>query len=768
MDDQSLPGIGAPLARMEDPRLLTGGGLYTDDRTLPNQAHGVVVRSTIAHGHLKGIDTAAARDMPGVLAIVTGVDLKAAGYGTLLCAVGLKNQDGSDLIKPPRPALPTDRVRHVGEPVAMVVAETPAQAKDAAELVDLDIEPLPAVTDPWQAVAPGAPVLHDEAPGNVCLDYRDGDRAAVDRAFETAAHVTRMRIENNRVVVMPLEPRAAIADYDTASDSYTFYTGCQGVFGLQNGLAKAILKVDPDKVRVLAGDVGGSFGMKAPPYPEYVALLHAAKTLGRPVRWTDERSDSFVSDQHGRASSYDCAIALDKEGNFLAVRVDGVGDVGSALASVGPMPPSGNVFKNLPSLYKTPAIDVHVRCAFTNTTPVSAYRGAGRPEANYIMERLVDAAAREHGFDRIALRRRNLLSADQMPYKTPSGQTYDSGDFAAVLDKAVAMADLPGFAARKADSEKRGLRRGLGVACYLEVTAGGGSEQGGVRFDDDGGATIITGTLNYGQGHLTPFAQVLADRLGLPVEKIRLLQGDSRELKAGGGTGGSRSAMASGGAIVEVAAKVLEQGKTIAASYLEVAPEDIEIDGATYVVAGTDRRISLREVAARTLDDEENRHGLDATVIHSVSPSAFPNGAHVCEVEVDPATGHVAVVRYVVCDDFGTLLNPPIVEGQVHGGIAQGIGQALMESVRYDSEGQLVSGSLMDYAIPHAEDLPDMAFASHPVPATTNPLGVKGCGEAGCTGAMPAVMNALVDALDITDLQMPATPETVWRALHRR
>jgi carbon-monoxide dehydrogenase large subunit len=769
MDDQSLPGIGARLTRMDDARLLTGGGLYTDDRVLANQAYGVVVRSPVAHGHLTGIDVAAAKAAPGVLAVVTGRDLQAAGYGTLLCAVGLKNQDGSDLIKPPRPALPTDRVRFAGEAVAMVVAETLAQAQDAAELVAPDIEPLPAVTDPWDAVQPGAPLLHDQAPNNVCLNFRDGDRAAVDKAFAAAAHVTRMRIENNRVVVMALEPRAAIADYDAASDSYTFYTGCQGVFGMQNGLARAILKVDPDKVRVLAGDVGGSFGMKAPPYPEYVALLCAAKTLRRPVRWTDARTDSFVSDQHGRASSYDCAIALDAEGNFLAVRVEGVGNVGAALASVGPMPASGNVFKNLPSLYKTPAIDVHMRCVFTNTTPVSAYRGAGRPEANYIMERLVDAAAREHGFDRIALRRRNLLAREQMPYKAPSGQTYDSGDFAAVLDKAVALADLPGFAARKAESEKRGLRRGLGVACYLEVTAGGGSEHGGVRFDDDGGVTIVTGTLNYGQGHLTPFAQVLADRLGLPVQKIRLLQGDSRELRAGGGTGGSRSAMASGGAIVEAAMQVLEQGKSIAASYLEVAPEDVEIDGATYVVAGTDRRLSLREVAARVLEDAENRHGLDATVIHQVSPSAFPNGAHICEVEVDPATGQVAVVRYVVCDDFGTLLNPPIVEGQVHGGIAQGIGQALMESVRYDADGQLLSGSLMDYAIPRAYDVPAMTFASHPVPATTNPLGVKGCGEAGCTGAMPAVINGIVDALaadGVSDIQMPATPEAVWRALN--
>jgi carbon-monoxide dehydrogenase large subunit len=765
-------GIGAPVKRLDDERLLTGAGRFTDDLVLPGQAYAAVVRSPVAHGRLGDVRTAAAQAAPGVLAVVTGADLAAAGYGGLPCGLGLQSQDGTPLIKPPRPALPVDRVRYVGEAIALVVAESPTQARDAAELVEPQIEPLPAAVDLRAAAAEGAPRIHDQAPGNVCLDWRGGDAAAVEAAFRTAAHVTRLSIVNNRVVVMPLEPRAAVAEYDAGSGRYTLHTGCQGVFGMQQGLAKAILKVEPGKVRVLTGDVGGSFGMKAPPYPEYVALLHAARQLGRPVRWCDERVESFLSDQHGRGSLYDCALALDKEGNFLAVRVDGLGDMGAYLASVGPMVPSANIHKNLPTLYRTPAIDVRVRCVFTNTTPVSAYRGAGRPEANYIMERLVDAAARQHGFDRIELRRRNLLRPGDLPYAAPSGQVYDSGDFAAVLDKALGLHDMAGFAARRRAARAAGRRRGLGIACYLEVTAGSGKEHGGIRFDADGGVTIVTGTLNYGQGHATAFAQVLSDRLGIPLRDIRLQQGDSDQLAAGGGTGGSRSAMASGGAILQAAEQVMENGRRLAAHWLECAIEDVEIAGTDFVVAGTDRRLSLKQVAARTRQGadlpEELRHGLEATVIHDVSPSAFPNGVHICEVEVEPETGAATVDRYTAVDDFGTLINPMLVEGQVHGGIAQGLGQALLERAVHDADGQLVSGSLMDYALPRAADLPSIRFASHPVPATTNPLGVKGCGEAGCTGAMPAIVNALIDALaedGVTDIDMPATPEAVWRAL---
>ena len=763
-------GVGQPVPRNEDPTLLTGRGRYTDDVNRDGQAYGVFVRSSVAHGVLNGIDASDALEMPGVLAVYTGADL--AAYGPIRCAAPLKNADGSEMRNPLRPSFPTDKVRFVGDPVALVVAETAAQARDAAEAVMLDIDPLPAVTDARAGAADGAPQLYDGTPNNVVLDYRYGDREAVARAFAAAAHVTRLTIRNNRVVVSALEPRAAIAEYDPADDRWTIRLGSQGAFGLRNLLADDILKVDRARVRVLTGNVGGSFGMKAFVYPEYAPLLHAARALGRPVKWTSDRSESFLADQAGRDHDMTAELALDADGRFLAVRIDGYGNMGAYVGQVSPVAATLNIVKNVTSVYRVSALEVSSKCVFTNTSPVSAYRGAGRPESNYYMERLVDTAARETGIDRIELRRRNHIPADAIPYDACSGLTYDSGDFTALMEQAVRFADWDGFAARKAESRARGKLRGLGLGDYLEVTAPPANEMGGIRFEDDGTVTVITGTLDYGQGHWTAFAQVLHSRIGVPFEKIRLLQGDSDELIAGGGTGGSKSIMASGAAIVEAGDKVIEAGRQIAGHLLEAAVPDIEFRAGRFSIAGTDRSIGIMEIAEKLRAGVELPadvpHTLDVQHVHKASPSAFPNGCHVAEVEIDPDTGVVDVVRYHMVNDFGTVVNPLLVEGQSHGGIVQGIGQALMEHCVYDQDGQVLTGSYMDYAVPRAGDVPMFAFETHSVPATTNPLGAKGCGEAGCAGSLTSVMNAVVDALSefgIKHIDMPATPERVWRAI---
>src|SRR5437764_663767 len=545
-DDTALAltkfGVGQPVSRMEDPTLLRGQGRYTDDQNLPGQAYAVMVRSKIAHGILKGIDSKAAAAMPGVLAILAYADIAAAGFGPMKCGLNIPQRDGSPMKTPPRHSLAKDRVRYVGEAVACVVAGTAVQAKDAAEAVELDIEELPAVTTPAQALTAGAPQLHDEAPGNLALDFHYGDAEAVKKAFAEAAHVTRLDINSNRIVVNPMEPRSAIGAFEDGR--WVLRVGCQGVMGLRGGLAKDVLNTTPDKVRVLTGNVGGSFGMKSQVYPEYGPLLLAAKTLGRPVKWTDERSESFLSDHHGRDHQRVAELALDKDGRFLAVRLSGTGNAGAYIYP--PMPATTNAVKNVIDVYKTPAMEVNSKVVFTNTTPVGAYRGAGRPEGNYYMERLIDTAAAELGVDRLALRRRNHISPDAMPYKAPSGMSYDSGEFTSLLDRAVAVADWDGFEGRKRESDSRGRLRGRGIASYLEVTAPPSKEMGGIRFDADGGVTMITGTLDYGQGHAAPFAQVLSERLGIPFERVRLLQGDSDELLTGGGTGGSKSIMHSG------------------------------------------------------------------------------------------------------------------------------------------------------------------------------------------------------------------------------
>jgi len=763
-------GIGQPVPRSEDPMLVRGEGCYTDDVKLAGEAYAVMVRSRIPHGVIKRIDTSAARKMPGVLGAYTGADL--AGYGTLKCIVPFKNRDGTPMKQPPRPALPTDKVRFVGDPIAFVVAETLLQAKDAAEAVEVEIESLPAVIRPEDATRPGAPLIHDEAPGNVALDYHYGDTEQVAAAFAKAAHVTRLELVNSRVVVNAMEPRAAIGVYDAASERFTLHAPSQGVFGLRGHMAD-ILKVEPKRLRILTGHVGGSFGMKSAPFPEYVCVLHAARALGRPVKWTDDRSGSFVSDSHGRDHELRAELALDADGAFLAVRITNFGNMGGYLSHVAPMPSTLNIVKNVQSVYRTPLIEVSTKCVFTNTSHVSAYRGAGRPEGNYYMERLVDAAAAETGIDRLALRRRNQIKPHELPIKTASGSNYDSGDFPSVLKHALEVADVKGFARRKRESRKRGKVRGLGVGSFLEVTAPPSKEMGGIRFEADGTVAIITGTLDYGQGHAAPFAQVLSESLGVPFERIRLLQNDSDELLAGGGTGGSKSIMHSGTAIVEASGKVIEQGKQIASHVLEASAADIDFAQGRFVIAGTDRAIGIMELAERLRAGLNLPEGVPSTLdVRHVSDgpgaSTYPNGCHVCEVEVDPDTGVIEVVKYVSVNDFGTVINPLIVEGQLHGGVIQGVGQALMEMTVYDGDGQFLTGSFMDYALPRASDSPEVTVINHPVPAKTNVLGVKGCGEAGCAGSLTSVMNAIAHALSefgIRHMDMPATPYRVWRAI---
>ncbi|HZL32073.1 MAG TPA: xanthine dehydrogenase family protein molybdopterin-binding subunit [Pseudolabrys sp.] len=768
---QTKFGIGQPVTRKEDPILVSGHGHYTDDINLPNQAYAVMVRSREPHGIIRRIDTEAAKVMSGVLVVLTGEDLKS--YGGLKCNLPLKSRDGSPIRYTPRPALASDKVRFVGDPVACVIAQTVAQAKDAAEAVALDIEPLPAVVSAREAVKPGAPQVWDDVPANVALDYQHGDHDKVETAFKNAAHVVRMPLVNQRLVVAAMEPRSAIGEFTRDGEKWTLHSCSQGVFGLKNML-KDILAAPPEKVRVMTGNVGGSFGMKAAVYPEYVCILHAAKILGRPVKWTDERSGSFMSDHHGRDYDMTVETAFDKDGLILAVRLTGYGNLGGYCAAFGPLLPTANVTKNIISMYRTPLLEVATKCVFTNTTLVSAYRGAGRPEGALSMERTMDYAAAELGIDRFELRKRNFIKAKEMPFATPAGTTYDSGDFPGLFKEALSQADVAGFKARKRMSKREGKLRGLGVACYVETTAAMTTELGGIRFNADGTVTIVTGTLDYGQGHWSAFAQVLAQKLGVPFDKIGLLQGDSDQLLTGGGTGGSRSAMMSGTAIAQASDKVIENGKQIAAQVLEASAGDIEFGNGRFVIAGTDRAIGIMQLAEKvragiTLPDGKPAT-LDVTHVTEAVPGTYPNGVHVVEVEIDPDTGLTRVVKYNAVNDFGTVVNPMLVEGQVQGGIVQGLGQVLLEGVVYDAEGQLVTGSFMDYAMPRAHDAPMIDVANRPVPTKSNPIGAKGCGEAGTSGGLPAVANAVFDALaeyGIREMEMPMTASKIWEAIEK-
>ena len=765
-------GIGQPVRRSEDPVLIRGEGRYSDDVNLVGQLYGVMVRSPIAHGILRGIDAQAAKAMEGVLAVYTAKDLEPMGYGLIRCALPITNRDGSAMLGNGRSALAHDKVRYVGDPVALVVASSREAAIDAAEAVQLDIASLPAVTEARDAVKDGAPLLYDTVPNNVAVDYHWGDSNKIATAFQKAAHITKLTLRNNRIVVAAMEPRSAVAAYDARTGDYTLHANSQGVFGMRANLS-AILGIAPEKIHVRTGHVGGSFGMKIAVFPEYVCLLHAARMLGKPVKWTDRRSDSFLSDFHGRDTEVTAELALDAKGHFLAIRVNGFGNLGGYMSPFGPMMPTLNVVKNMLSVYKTPLIEVSVRCVLTNTVPIAAYRGAGRPEGNYYMERLIDTAAREMGLCSVTIRKRNHIKPQQLPYRTPGATLYDSGEFSAVLEKALEGADFKGFNKRRKQSARKGLLRGIGIGQYLEVTAPPMNEMGGIRFEEDGTITLLTGTLDFGQGHTTAFAQVVVQKLGVPFEKIRLIQGNSDLLIAGGGTGGSKSIMASGAALSQAGDLVIEKGRKIASHVLEAALNDIVFETGHFTIAGTDRSISLMELARRVKTRQvrlpaDLPQTLDVDHIFKEAPSAYPNGCHIAEVEVDPDTGMVAVVRYTAVNDFGVIINPMLVEGQLHGGVMQGIGQALIEHTVYDEDGQLVTGSFMDYGLPRADMTPPFTVLNHPVPAKTNLLGAKGCGEAGCAGSLPSVMNAIVDALSvygITHIDMPATPQLVWQAI---
>ncbi len=765
--DPNIDYIGKPVRRSEDFALVQGRARYSDDEAAANQACAYVLRSRHAHGHLRAIDASDARLMPGVLAIYTGDDL--ARYKPMRSPFPIVDADSNPMRGNGTQFFATTRVRYVGDPIALIVAETEMQARDAAEAIVLDIEELPAVTDARACDGPGVVAIYDDTPGNLSVEAHFGHTKEVEAAFARAAHVARLNIVNNRVVVSAMEPRAVLAQYDPASERFTLHMQTQGVYGMRNNLAAA-LGVKPEKVHVVTGSVGGSFGMKGVVFPEYIGIAHAARALGRPIKWTEARSDSFVSDHQGRDHDIDAELALSQDGEFLALRMKGYGNLGAYMSPFGVMIAALNIHRNAQSVYRTPLIEMTMRCMFTNTPPIGAYRGAGRPEGNYIMERMIDKAARDMKIDANELRRRNHIQPAQLPFRTGVGTEYDSGEYTALLDAALKAADWDGFDARKADSERRGRLRGRGVGQYLEITAPPMKELGALQFAENGDVVIVTGTLDFGQGHATTFGQVLADKLGVPFERIRLVQGDSDRVTVGGGTGGSKSLMASGAAIVEAGDKVIEKGKQAAAHFLETAVADIEFGRGRFRVAGTDRAIGIMELAQRLREaprlPDDLPKTLDVSHVHDAAPSAYPNGCHVAEVEIDRDTGVVEVVRYVMANDFGVVVNPMIVEGQAHGGVVQGIGQALMERTYFDGAGQFLTGTYTDYAMPRADNAPFFEIHSRPTRATTNVLGAKGCGEAGCAGALPSVMNAVVDALapfGVDHVNMPATPEVVWR-----
>lgn len=766
-------GMAQPVRRVEDPRLLIGNGRYTDDITLANEAVGIVLRSPHAAARIVSMDTTAAAGLDGVLAIYTAADFKADGIGGLPCAIPLKNRDGSPRAEVPHPVLADGEVRHVGDPVAFIVAETSQAARDAAEAIMVDYDILPSSTDLGATLDADAPAVWPQAPGNVCFDWETGEKERTEALFAEAAHVTRLTVVNNRVVVASMEARAAAAEYDPASGRWTLYTNTQGGWTLKSMLAQAVFNVPEDRFRVVTPDVGGGFGMKLFLYAEHVLTCYAARRLGRPVKWTSERSEAFLSDTHGRDNITQGEIALDKDGNFLALRTRNVANMGAYLSNFAPFIPTGAGTKVLASVYKFQAIYVNVLGVFTHTVPVDAYRGAGRPESNYLVERLIDAAAAEVGIDRIELRRRNMVAPSAMPYQTAMKQTYDSGDFQRVLDAALEKIDWAGFEGRRASSARRGMKRGIGMSYYLEATGGAPTERAEIRFAEDGFVDVFVGTQSTGQGHETAYVQLTVDQLGIDGDKVRIKQGDTDSIPTGGGTGGARSLYSEGQAILVTAASVIEKGKQAASEALEAAVSDIEFSAGRFSVAGTDRGLDILELAAAQrarVAEGQAATTLDAVEIAKIDVHTFPNGCHMAEVEIDPDTGMVSILRYIVCDDVGKAVNPMIVRGQVHGGVAQGFGQAVLERTAYDPQsGQLLSGSFMDYALPRAADLPDIEVDLIEVPCATNPLGVKGAGEAGAVGSPPAVINAIVDALSDTgvkSIDMPATPEKVWKAIH--
>ena len=786
MTDLSNPPpslIGQALKRREDYRFLTGAGQYTDDVVLPGQTYAVFLRSPYAHARIKSIDTAAAAKAPGVVQIFTGADLAEAKVGGLPCGWLIHSKDGSPMKEPPHPVLAQGKVRHVGDQVALVVAETLLQAKDAAELIAVDYEELKPVIDIVTADGAGSAV-HDEVPNNVCYDWGHGSKDAVDAAFAKAAHVTKLSFANNRLIPNAMEPRAANAHYTRHDESYTLYVANQNPHVERLLMCAFVLGLPESKVRVIAPDVGGGFGSKIFLYAEETALVWASKRVGRPIKWTAERSESFLTDAHGRDHATTAELALDAQGNFLALRVHTVANMGAYLSTFASSVPTILYATLLAGQYKTPAIYAEVKAVFTNTAPVDAYRGAGRPEATYVVERLVETAARDLKMDPAEIRRLNFIT--EFPYATPVGLTYDTGNYEAHLAKAIQIADVAGFPARKAASAAKGRLRGLGYSCYIEACGlapsniagalgarAGLFEAGEVRVHPTGTVTVFTGSHSHGQGHETTFAQVVAAKLGIAVEAVEIVHGDTGRVPFGMGTYGSRSLSVGGTAIVKAVDKIIAKGKKIAAHLLEASDTDIEFENGEFTVKGTDRKVPFGAVALTAyvphnypLDKLEP--GLNENAFYDPTNFTYPAGSYVCEVEVDPETGKTRVEKFTAVDDFGNIVNPMIVSGQVHGGIAQGLGQAMMEACQYDPEsGQLLTGSYMDYTMPRADDLPSFTVDHTVTPCTHNPLGVKGCGEAGAIGSPPAFINALTDALGVRDIAMPATAERVWRAANK-
>ncbi|HXJ81175.1 MAG TPA: xanthine dehydrogenase family protein molybdopterin-binding subunit [Candidatus Methylomirabilis sp.] len=764
-------GIGQAVTRFEDQRLLRGEGHFQNDVNLPGQCHAVIVRSVHAHARIRSIDTHAARHAPGVVAVFTGADLARDRLGTMKMTLKRKRPDGSPMFAPPHRGLAQDRVRYVGDPIAVVIAETLAQAEDGAELVRIDYEPLPSVTSTADAIG-GAPVW-DECPDNASNLFEVGDKAATDAAFSAAHRVIRRRYVISRVHAQYLEPRGALGVYDPGEDRYTLYADVQYPHRVRTALASNIFNVPEHQIRVIAGDVGGGFGTKGWQYPEHRLVLWAARKIRRPVKWTCERREAIPADEHARDNVTEAELALDAEGRFLALRVRTLANVGAYVSSDRNLLATfSNVF-TLVGVYAFPTAHVQVTSVLTNTNSTAPYRGAGRPEATYVIERLIDDAARELGFDRVELRMRNLIPSGAMPYRTPLGMTYDCGDFERNMADAVKLADIAGFSGRREASRARGLLRGLGIVNAIERAAGAQPEFAEIRFSPGGSVTVLMGTKNQGQGHETTFKQILHERLGLDPAEVRYIDGDTDRVAFGMGTMGSRSTVVGGTALWTAADKVIAKGKKVAAKLLEAAEADIVFAGGRFTVAGTDRAVTLKEVARAAFQPGQLPPGLEPglyeTGTFSPKQDTWPNGCHVCEVEVDPDTGAVTLVGYVIIDDVGTVINPLTLKGQIHGGVAQGVGQALMEQVVYEEEsGQLLTASFMDYAMPRADTLCDMRIQSNPVPTKLNPMGAKGAGEAGTVGALPAVICAVVDALaplGVRDFDMPATSARVWHAI---
>lgn len=778
-------GIGASLRRKEDARFVTGKGRYTDDINRPGQLYAYLVRSPEAHAEIASIDADAAKSAPGVVAVFTGEDVATDEIGGLPCGWQIHSKDGSPMLEPPHPALAHGRVRHVGDPVAMVVADSKAHAKAAAALVEVDYRPLPAVANLAQAREDGAPLVWDDGPGNLCYDWEIGDEAATDAAFESAAHVVTLELTNNRLVANAIEPRAAIGEYDPNDESHTLYTTSQNPHVIRLLMGAFVMGIPEHKLRVVSPDVGGGFGSKIFHYAEEVLVTWAAKKVGRPVKWTAERSESFMSDAQGRDHVTKGELALDEDGKFVGLRVHTDANLGAYLSTFGPAVPTYLYATLFAGCYTTPAIYANVKGVFTNTVPVDAYRGAGRPEAAFLLERLVDMAARELGMDRVEIRRKNFIQPDQFPYQTPVALEYDIGDYEGTLDEVLELSAWNGFEDRRREAASRGKLRGIGLSTFIEAcgiapsaVAGalgaraGLFEVGQVRVHPTGSVTVFTGTHSHGQGHETTFAQIVSDRLGVSADQVEVVHGDTDNVPFGMGTYGSRSLAVGGSAIYNALEKIIEKGTKIAAHLMEASAQDVTFDDGTFTVAGTDKSVGLADVALTAYVPhnypEGLEPGLEETAFYDPKNFTFPAGAHVVEVEIDPDTGVVELVNVCCADDVGTIVNPMIVEGQMHGGLAQGIGQALLEHCVYDDEGQLLTGSYMNYTMPRAADLPFFKTGHHITACTHNPLGAKGVGEVGSIGVPPAVINAVVDALSehgVDHMDMPATPERVWRAM---